>query len=44
MDTISSCIVGVQRMIKNSKDHLAGRHPDAASHIDPAHNAMTKLS
>jgi len=23
-------------MIKNSKDHLAGRHPDAASHIDPA--------
>ena len=36
VDTISSCIVGVQRMIKNSKDHLAGRHPDAASHIDPA--------
>src|SRR6266436_6180672 len=34
--TIRSCIVGVQRMIKNSKDHLAGRHPDAASHIDPA--------
>jgi hypothetical protein len=23
-------------MIKNSKDYLAGRHPDAASHIDPA--------
>jgi hypothetical protein len=21
----------------------AGRHPDAASHIDPAHNAMTKV-
>ena len=36
VNTISSCIVGVQRMIKNSKDHLAGRHPDAASHIDPA--------
>ena len=32
----TQCIVGVQRMIKNSKDHLAGRHPDAASHIDPA--------
>ena len=36
VNTISSCIVGVQRMIKNSKDHLAGRHPDAASHVDPA--------
>jgi hypothetical protein len=36
VNTIRSCIVGVQRMIKNSKDHLAGRHPDAASHIDPA--------
>jgi hypothetical protein len=36
VNTISSCIIGVQRMIKNSKDHLAGRHPDAASHIDPA--------
>jgi hypothetical protein len=36
VNTISSCIVGVQRMIKNSKDHLAGRHPDAASHINPA--------
>jgi hypothetical protein len=36
VNTISSCIVGVQRMIKNSKGHLAGRHPDAASHIDPA--------
>jgi hypothetical protein len=36
VNTISSCIVGVQCMIKNSKDHLAGRHPDAASHIDPA--------
>jgi hypothetical protein len=36
VNTISSCIVGVQRVIKNSKDHLAGRHPDAASHIDPA--------
>jgi hypothetical protein len=36
VNTISSCIVGVQRMIKNSKDYLAGRHPDAASHIDPA--------
>jgi hypothetical protein len=36
VNTISSCIVGVQRMIKNSKDHLAGRHPDVASHIDPA--------
>ena len=35
VNTISSCIVGVQRMIKNSKDHLAGRHPDAANHIDP---------
>jgi hypothetical protein len=35
VNTISSRIVGVQRMIKNSKDHLAGRHPDAASHIDP---------
>jgi hypothetical protein len=34
VNTVSSCIVG-QRMI-NSKDHLAGRHPDAASHIDPA--------
>src|SRR5580692_6443844 len=44
VNTISSCIVGVQRMIKNSNDHLAGRHSDAASHIDPAHNAMTKLS
>jgi hypothetical protein len=32
---VSSCIVGAQRMI-NSKDHLADRHPDAASHIDPA--------
>ena len=36
VNAVSSCIVGVQRMIKNSKDHLAGRHPDAASHIDPA--------
>src|SRR5712675_158343 len=36
VNTIRSYIVGVQRMIKNSKDHLAGRHPDAASHIDPA--------
>jgi hypothetical protein len=36
VNTISSCIIGVQRVIKNSKDHLAGRHPDAASHIDPA--------
>jgi hypothetical protein len=36
VNTISSCIVGVQRMIKNSKDHLGGRHPDAASHTDPA--------
>ena len=36
VNTIRSCIVGVQRMVKNSKDHLAGRHPDAASHIDPA--------
>src|SRR5882724_1831434 len=36
VNTIGSCIVGVQRMVKNSKDHLAGRHPDAASHIDPA--------
>src|SRR5882724_11235202 len=36
VNTIRSCIVGVQRMIKNSKDHLAGRHLDAASHIDPA--------
>jgi hypothetical protein len=36
VNTISSCIIGVQRMIKNSKDHLAGRHPDAASHIDRA--------
>jgi len=35
VNTIRSCIVGVQRMVKNSKDHLAGRHPDAASHIDP---------
>jgi hypothetical protein len=35
VNTISLCIVGVQRMIKNSKDQ-AGRHPDAASHIDPA--------
>jgi hypothetical protein len=35
VNTISSCIVGVQRMI-NCKDHLAGRLPDAASHIDPA--------
>jgi hypothetical protein len=35
VNTISSCIVGVQRMIKNSKDHLAGRHPDAGGHIDP---------
>jgi len=34
VNTISSCIVGVQRTIKNSK--LAGRHLDAASHIDPA--------
>jgi hypothetical protein len=36
VNTISSCIVGGQRMIKNSKDYLAGRHPDAASQIDPA--------
>jgi hypothetical protein len=35
VNTISSYTVRVQRMIKNSKDHLAGRHPDAASHIDP---------
>jgi len=27
-------------MIKNSKI-ICGQHPDAASHIDPAHNAMT---
>jgi len=43
VNTIRSCIVGVQRMIKNSKDHLAGRHPDAASHIDPRHNANDKV-
>src|SRR5258705_13952406 len=36
VNTIRSCIVGVQRMIKNSKDHLARRHPAAATHIDPA--------
>jgi hypothetical protein len=44
VNTISSCIVGVQLMIKNSKDHLVGRHPDAASHIDPAINAMTSAN
>ena len=43
VNAISSCIVGVQRMIKDSNDYLAGRHPDVASHIDLAHNAMTKV-
>jgi hypothetical protein len=36
VNTISSCIVGVQRMIKSSKDHLRAGPPDAASHIAPA--------
>jgi hypothetical protein len=39
VNTISSCIVGVQPMIKSSKDDLRAGPPDAASHID----AITKV-
>jgi hypothetical protein len=31
----------MQRMIKNSKD-LPGRHPEAASHIDPLRNDKSR--
>jgi len=44
LPTINSRIIGVQRMMKNSKI-ICGQPPlMAANHIDPAYNAMTKLA
>jgi hypothetical protein len=39
--SINSRIVGVQRMIKNSRI-ICGQHPFTANHVDPAYNVNTK--
>ena len=40
----TSALFGVPRMIKHI-EMICGQHSDgAASHIDPTHNAMTKIA